>query len=62
MKKEFSVQYIDNYGSARKIWCDGKTAKYTLEEAKAKAIAEREITGRTTKVCKGWTVIEVYEA
>lgn len=62
MKKEFSVQYIDRFGSARKVWHEGKTAKYTLDEAKAMATEMRERTGRTTKVCKGWTVIEVYEA
>jgi hypothetical protein len=62
MKKEYSVAWIDNWGGARKIWdSNGRTKKYTLEEARQAAIEKREQTGRRTKVCKGWTVIETFE-
>lgn len=62
MKKEYSVAWIDSYGDARKIWDkNGYTKKFTLEEAREAAKEKREQTGRRTKVCKGWTVIEVFE-
>ena len=70
MKKEFSVQWIDSYGSARKIqdsvkskdgsYCNWHTAKFTLEEAREVALEMKEKTGRPTKVCKGWTVVEIF--
>lgn len=59
----FAVQYITSYGSATRVW-DGKgyVKKYTLDEARetAKRIFER--SGTTTKIYKGWTVIEVFES
>lgn len=63
MKKEYSVQYLIREGHATKVWDDhGRTLKFTLEEARKVAKEWRDITGRTTKVCKGWTVIEIFEA
>ena len=63
MKKEYAVQYIDVHGDALRIKDErGYTKKFTLDEAEEIAIAKRQLTGRTTKVCKGWTVIKVFEA
>lgn len=63
MKKEYSVQYLIREGHATKVWDEnGYTKKFTLEEAREVAKEWRKKTGRTTKVCKGWTVIEIFEA
>lgn len=63
MKKEYAVQYIDGYGDALRIKDDREyTKKFTLAEAEKVATEKRRSTGRTTKVCKGWTVIKVFEA
>lgn len=60
--REYAVQYIDRFGDACRISENGRTKKYTLEEAREAAKQKRASSGRTTKICKGWTVIEVFEA
>lgn len=63
MKKEYAIQYIDGYGDALRIKDDrGYTKKYTLAEAEEVAIEKMRSTGRTTKICKGWTVVKTFEA
>lgn len=59
----FAVQYITSYGSATRVW-DGKgyVKKFTLDEATKTAKEIHERSGTTAKVCKGWTVIEVFES
>lgn len=62
-ERVFAVQYITSYGAAKRVW-DGKgyVKKYTLDEAIETAKRIFEKSGTTTKVCKGWTVIEVFES
>ena len=55
--KEYSIGYIDRYGDFAKIRKDGRTEKYTFEEARERA-AEFAKTHRDVRIYKGWTIIE----
>lgn len=58
--KVYAVQYLDSCNDACRIWENGRTKKFTLEDARVQALEMVKRTGKTSKICKGWTVIEVY--